>query len=513
MRMGPAPRAQRKAEEGPIGMTPRPSRNSGARVTGLYDIPANTWVGIGNSRYEPPRWIGEPGDRFLTWGGRFFGTGTTSDPTNQFKRGATLWTLDEDDNPVPLDHEEMPTIRGGGGGSSYFALGSNLGANGDAVTEIVPWATNNCIRWLPYGPFPGPYIITVPNYAIKSARVEGNALVASDQYTFTFVTDTEPVGTWIPYGLFGGQAMELADPDFVFEATGLTVAGLSHDRALIFAGVDRQAEFAYPTLGVWAFDPFDLEGTLGDPDYPGIVRQPDHLYDWNDDFGILVDPDDFYSGINPAAWYVGRRTDSEAVMVIGSTSTPGASVPSQMNVVRFSDTGAVLGNEVRSWTDSQDPDLNPYPHPMAEQIAHAGNLRIDASSSLLDLPTPILSSAGRTSPTLPVDAERYMYIRHNALTNPDRLLFVYRDLLTNQDLRVVTSYADVDAEVAAMTEMLSGGYAGVVDENLLVTWRQAGAYYARNNVVIIELGAGRQAGTAQVITEDRRFHRLPQGLS
>jgi hypothetical protein len=502
MRMGPAPRAQRKPNEGPIGMTARPSRNAGARVKGIYDVPTNEHVYFGNNRELPPWWV-EFDNRFLTWGAEYEGTDSTFDVWAPYRRGVTLWGLDEDDNPYPIDQASMTAQNVPFSTPCYGAV---LGEGRTGVTEMVGTGQLGglTIRYLGYGPFPAPYIIHPPTFAIKSFRVEGDTIIESDEYAFTLLTATAPAGTVVM------GYMDLP-PDFVWDLQSPQIIGLSESNALLVAGASMDGEdeglSEYRWMCVWAFDPFDPEGTLIDADYPDVARQPDVLIQLNTLGGLP----NFYS-----IWGE-RRTDDEAVIVLVSYSGASVLETSQVNLLRLNGSGALIGNTVAGDFTSQYYATNTFPHYMGQDIIHSGDLRIDDGWSDLESSVPNHATGVfryYRSDSLVYDDTRYMFIRVDEDEGFDttETVFSVKDLASDELVARVTSDAEVDVEVAALGQQLAGGYAGPVGESLLATYRQS-PQSERRQIITIEIGGLAERGTAQVITEDRRFHRLPQGLS
>ena len=473
-------------------MTARPSRNSGARVKGLYDIPADSYVHGANNLWMGPHWVDS--ERFLQFGSRTYGTGSTS--TNQFGRGATLFGLDQDDNPIILDQVDTASAVGFGN-AAYSGPLHERGSVG--TIEFI--GNTVAIRTLPYGPFPNAYSIQVPNYAFQALRVVGDEIVLGPRYDFLFLTATAPPGPI----MFGHPA--IPSPDFIYRLEAPHIIGLSENVAMILSFVAKDGESgSHPWLAIHIFDPWNPQATLQDPLYPTVARQPDVLIS-----KASLNVDDVL------VFSAARRTDSEAVLVFTTYNSPNLAT-GRIQIVRLSAAGAVIQNTAIADWDSQSFINFPPALDMGSGVVHVGDLRIDASGySLLGLPEPHNATniaRAYTSPTMLVDSTTYMYVHQDDAADPDELTFTFRNLSTDEAVRIVTSYADMDAEVAAMNQVLVEGYvAGPLREDLLVAYRAAGSYYARNNVVTIELGAGRQVGTAQVITEDRRFHRLPQGLS
>ncbi len=481
-------------------LAPRPSRNSGASIKGLYDIPTNGYVHAVNGTSLPTQWVGAAdGGVHLQWGTRFWGTGTdftTYILPEFFARGVTLYGLDEDDNPIVLDQADTPTTVA----ITEACYGGPLGERGSVGTLVgTGELAEITIRGLPYGPFPAAYILHPATYAFQAFRVVDNAIDLGPRYDFTFLRNDAPPG---PLD-FGGRP-SIPSPDFVWQLHAVRICGLTDNLALMFAWTEKDGEVGQSNwLSIHVFDPFDPVTTLEDPDYPTVARQPDVLHS----VASL--------GLTASSSLVGvaRRTDTEAVMVFAS----GELADMQVNVIRFAPDGSVISNEVV--TDGWDHlyyAATPPTLSMGPGVVHTGDVRIGTDVSFLDTPFPnrsLDSSVYYTSPTLPVDDENYFYIHGDVAENPGELSFVFRNLATDEDTRIVTSYADIDEEVAHISQTLVSGDVGYIGENLLQTKRQASIYYARNNVVTIELGAGRQAGTIRVLGEQNRLHRLPAGKS
>lgn len=499
LRMGPAARSQRLPREGPISLTARPNLNSGAKVKGLYDIPANSWVHLGNTSYSPPEWVGALDTHFLDWGGRFYGTGSTVDSFDQFRRGATLYGLDVDDNPVVIDQVDTASV--GNDEATEVCYGGSLGERGTIGTLVGTGVLPGLIiRSLPYGPFPAPYILHPPTYSFQALRVVDSAIELGPQYDFAFLNATDPPGpTYLGYPA-------IPSPDFVWQLHAATVCGFTPELALMFAWAAKDGEDGSTNwLTVHIFDPFDPVTTLENPSYPAVARQPDLLYS-HASLGLLT---------NIWQMSVVARTPTEAVMVINSS--PDESLDGmQVNVIRFGVDGSIISNQIvaDAW-NSQYYRTTHHAQSMGQSIVHSGDMRIDSDVSFLGTPMPNHSVGflvSYTSPTLPVDDNNYFYVHYNVAATPSKLTFVFRDLLSDTDLKTVTSYADVDDEVAAIGQTIVNGFAGYIGQNLLSTSREASSYYDRRNIITIELGAGRPPrGTALVISEKNRFYRLPQG--
>lgn len=498
-----APRPQRLRPQGPIALASRPGRSTGARLKGVYTIPPNDFIYIGNSRTLPP-WSIEMGSRFMTWGVKWMGTDSTFDVFAGYYRGVTLWGIDEDGAPYPIDKAGMETRNINGYGPPCY--GGVLGAERLGVCEMICTGSDTIIRYLQWGPFPAPYIVRVPHFGLQSFRIEGDNIVEGEPYYFTFMTYDKPVGTQhVTGGIFPIPPTISYDLpyDFIWEIQSPYIVGLTLNSALLIAAAAKEAESGLSNwLAVWAFDPFNIEGTMVDPDAPEVARQPDVMHSVAS-LGLLPNWQGFYGD---------RRTDGEAVLVFASSSIDGSS--SQVNVIRMSASGAILSNVVGAPAVTQSYASTVFPEYMGLDILHSGDLRVDDDGwSLLESSVPNRSSFTFRyfrSVTRPWGADRYYFVRQVDSANPDELIFTIKDLATDELVGRVTSYADVDTEVAAMNQILAGGYAGVVGENLLASWRYPNIS-THNQVVTIELGGFRSAATLAVLAEATRSNRLPEG--
>jgi hypothetical protein len=485
--MGPAPRAQRKPDEGPIALAPRPSRNSGARVKGTYDVPDSGYVYTVNGMRKPPRWVDEPGGLFVTWGSKYTGSSYPFNPADQFAAGVTLWSLDENDNPVRVDQvDAYPGL----GAFDKFAHGDYLGDGYDAgfqiygrdhvvVTRVILGTTQ---------------IETTPQFQARAWRVLGSSLVQGDLLNFQLFTTTQPA--------------VMNDPNFIKWLYQPKTAGLTQANALLASFADSLA--TYPSGGtyfvLYTFDPFDLAGSLLDLAVPSsvILRQPNVIHD-RVDLG-LPQP-------NVLDWRFSRRTDTEAVATFLTYNTSWT-VDGQVHIVRFDSAGGILSTTTVPGEPLEYPGTPPLVY-MGSDTAMIGGLRITDDDAIdVGLDQPFYSGfVTLQSYQWPIDDDRYLFIRLDTAANPDVMTYTIRSVHDDSLTRVITSSADqeADAEVHAISQTLMDDAFGNVDESLFVTFRAPSAYNTKRQIITIELGAGRQAGTAQVITEDRRFHRFPQG--
>lgn len=490
MRISPAPRAQR-ITEGSVALTPRP-RASGAIVKGVYDIPAGQFVYIGNDREMPPWRVSDR--RFLTWGARWRGTDSAFDLLDPSVMGLTLWSLDADGNPTPLGQAGTSTHALAGEASTYGAI---LGEGHDAVTQILQTGKESSVRYLGWGPFPGPFSISAPIFSVQSFRVVGDSIAAGPTYERPFLTDTAPPGAVILGHMNLG-------PDFIWQLRSPQILGLSQSAALLFGGTAKDGDDALIAwFAVWHFDPFNPSG-LVDPANPTIGRQPDVLIEVAG-LGLLPNLYSFF-GV--------RRTNTEAVVVVVSYSGAGVlEGASQVNILRLDAAGALISNVVAGDFTSQYYGGNTFPEYMGAGIVHSGDLRIDAGWSALESSAPNAGPSGRylRSPTRRYDDDRFLYIRQDDDADPNELTFTTKGLLAEDVVALITSTADVDVEVADINQIMAGGHAGVVGENLLAMWRYP-TFSARNQVITVELGTGRH-GTLAFEDDARRFTRLPQRVS
>lgn len=493
-RTSPTPLAQRSASEGPIALAARPSRNSGARIKGVYDIPAGEYVHVFGSEQRPPRLVGSEG-LFLGIGRRTYGTGSSPPPTAQFYKGATLWRLDAEDNPVPVHSVNTFTVSTDGQVSSENCYGDYLGGDPGAFVAMAGQPSGLALRYLPWGGGGTGSLTTfgVRGYAVRAGRVVGEAITQGPEFTFKLLTDTEPPGAV----LFGLQT--LADPNYIIGLTTPRIAGLSSNNALLIAEAGPvSAPGPLPWFVLYVFDPFDPQGTLQAPGL-SIGRQPD----------IVITKASLGLRATTSSWSVTRRTATEAVMVVWTYDGGDPIANGQINVVRLSASG-VVGNTVLD-VATQRFSASPQVHPVAPGVVHAGDLRIDTGTDSLDLPSPFFSGfTSTTSPTLNMDDSRYLFI-NRTMTSPVEFTFTVRDS-ADSPLSLVTSHSDIDVEFfSTVSTVALAGLFGFVAESLWVSRRGPSSFNAREQVVTVELGANRQIGTAQVLAEQNRSHRLPQG--
>lgn len=487
MRMGPAPRAQRKPNEGPIGMTARPSRNQGAEIVGTYNVPSNQYVHLFNESFVPPHWIGDPGGRVVGWGGRFYGTGSTITGQEQFMRGVTLWGIDDDGNPYVVDQVDA---YGSLGAFDKNCIGDTLGDQHDAGFQIYG-RDHTVVTRVILGALT---ISTTPQFQARAWRVIGDSITQGDYLAFQMFNVTQPAA--------------MNDPNFIQWPYRLMTAGLAYDDALLAGFADTLA--TYPSNGtyfvLWRFNPFNLAGTLLDTT-PGstIMRQPN----------VVMTRAALGLAPNIFDWRFARRTATEAVAVFQSYTSSTADM--QVNVIRFSSSGTILSNTlvVDAGAVAGYSVVPPATY-MGSDTVMSGGLRVTTGGVTdIGLEPPFYTGfIDLQSFPWPVDEDSYITIRRDTAANPDVMTYTIRSLSTDAPERIVYSYADQDDEVHDMAVTLLRVVFGPVDDNLWMSLREANPPYSTvRQVVTIALGAGRQAGTAQVITEHNRFHRLPQGLS
>ena len=485
MRMGPAPRAQRKPNEGPIVLTPRPSRNSGARVVGTYDVPANQYVHVQNEAFVSPHWIGDPGGLVVGWGSRFYGTGSTLTGQEQFMRGVTLWGIDDEDNPYVVDQVDA---YGSLGAFNKNCIGDTLGDQHDAGFQIYG-RDHAVVTRVILGALT---ISTTPQFQARAWRVVGESITQGDYLAFQMFTVTEPVA--------------MNDSSFIQWPYQLQTAGLAYNDALLAGFADTLASYPMgpPKFVLWRFNPFNLAGTLRDSGAT-IMRQPD----------VVMTTASLGLAPNIFDWRLARRTSSEAVAVFQSYTSSTADM--QVNVIRFSPSGTILSNTLVVDADAvAGYSVVPPATYMGSDTVMSGGLRVSgAGVTDIGLEPPFYSGfVDLQSFPWQVDDDSYIEIRKDIAANPDVMTYTIRSLGDDSPERIVYSYADQDDEVHDMAVIVLRVAFGPVATSQWMAHRAANPPYSTvNQVVIIELGAGRQAGTAQVVTEDRRFHRLPQGLS
>lgn len=474
-------------------MTPHPGSGGGARVKGTYTLEPEEFRYVFSPEFVPPQWVDELDGLFLSWGNPAWGDDSAFRGYEVEDRGADLWRLDADDNPIPVARVTAIERRAGSH-RDQPPRGDILGERGGAV-QLAQQPSLVVTRYLSFPAKPAEhYALGVNVWTIRALRVEGETIVQGGSWDIQMVTATEPTGPFVTTGVFPvfTSSYQITDPDYVWDLQTPSVAGLRQSLALLVSMVQKisadglgQAWY----LAVWIFDPFDPAG-LADPGYSVITRQPDALVP-----AASLGLDDADVG----AWRVSRLSDTEAAVTFSNVST------GVVTVVRLSDAGGVLGTSTADY-QTQDFVSLPQPHYMGEGVVHSGDLRVDTTSEL-QLPTPHYEGVSLTSTTSRID-DRYLFIRRDA----DELAFVFRDLATGEEVEYVTSDGTVDVEVFALAEQLirPAGPFGAVGEHLFASYRHSGTYNERFQVVTIELGGSR--GLATVLKVNERYFRLPEGL-